>query len=233
MSSAQRVIPAASADSTVAARSAIRSAGTSSTLAGADVSTTRASGREKSVACSGSTATSRRSGESISSHFVPGRHQQQTIGNTAQHPRHGARRLRRRRVELDVAVERHPGGALPGRESLAQLSGRTPPAWPARWSPPGRAPEPWRPLRPSRTGPRCCRPRRRTPRGPRHRTGPVRPGRRRPAARLSAHPARYPGPLAVAPDPAAQSRTNSRAANCSSVMVVGHLNSSVDGNGAA
>ncbi len=94
MSSAQRAIPAASADSTVTARFSTRSAATSSTVAGAEVSTTRANGREKSVASSGSTVTAVGviGGWVDEQPLAVGRHQQQATFDGAEHPGHRARR---------------------------------------------------------------------------------------------------------------------------------------------
>ena len=150
---------------------------------------------------------------------------------TCHRPAAAARRRRRRpapnqrcltRAKYRCRTARHP--REPPRRSVHPTPARpaTPdrksPTWPARWSRPARVPAPWPPPRPWRTGPRCCRPPHRSPRERRRRTAPVRPGSRTPAATRRFCPARSPR-IAVVPPLRAQSRTNSRAANCSSVTV--------------
>ena len=123
-------------------------------------------------------------------------------------------------VDVEVGGQRQPGGALPGGQRLEQVRVRTRHDQRGQrrsWRP-GRAPAPRRPRRPSRTGRRRCRLRRRAPRAPRRRRCPVGPGPRTARARRPGRPARRRGPPRSAPDPAAQLRTSSRAANCSSVI---------------
>ena len=73
------------------------------------------------------------------------------------------------------------------------------------------------------------------PPAPPQSSGTATPNRPRPARRSNTGRQAFGSPCSisrtasVAPEPAAQSRTNSRAANCSSVMVYSHLSSSIDG----
>ncbi len=113
-------MPAASAASTVAASSSTRSRVSDTTVAGAEFSTTRANGREKSPAARGSISHALAARVDQQPLPVGGRQQHGAVGHT-QRERQGARRLRGRAVELDVAFQCQPGEAFAGGQGAQQL----------------------------------------------------------------------------------------------------------------
>ncbi len=222
MSSAQRVIPAASADSTVTVRSVTQPAGASITLAGAEVSTTRANGREKSLACSGSTATvpaASAAPESTSSHLSPAGTSRSpsatppsthgtvpdtcdaassnstSLSSATPAVRSPAARASRSGGSETRSVAKAVVATGPGTNALAAsstIAARSSMLPPAPPQSSGTAtPNRPRPARPANTG-----------------------------CQAFGSPCSISRTASVAPEPAAQSRTNSRAANCSSVMVL-------------
>ena len=233
MSSDHRVTPAASAASTVAASSSTRLAAASSTR-GRRRRQHHPGQRPGEVGWPATARPPRRRCRCVDQQpVVAGRQQQHDPRRAAQHPTARcptpAKPSRR--------TPRHPRGparrSVPPTPARRAARDRTPPVWPARWSRPAPAPAPWPPLRPSRTGPRCCRRPRRAPRGRRRRTVPDRPGARRPAASVRLALLDIPDRCRRARTRRAQSRTNSRAANCSSVTVATTCTPRSSGNGAA
>ncbi len=211
-------MPAASTDSTVAARSATRSADTSSTLAGADVSTTRANGREKSLACSASTTTPS-AVASMSRDLSP--------AGTSSRP---------------SARPPSTHGTVPDAcDAASSKSTSATSATPAVRSPDARASRSFGSDTTSvasavvATGPgtsalaassTIAARSSMLPPAPPYSSGTATPNRPSSARRANTGCQAFGSPCsisraaAVAPDPAAQSRTNSRAANCSEEMVL-------------